>query len=238
MKLDILVIAAHPDDAELSCSGTIALQISKGNKVGVLDLTRGELGTRGTPEIRETEASAASEILGLAMRGNAMLPDGFFQNDENNQLKIASYIRKYQPEIVIANAANDRHPDHGRAAQLVKDSCFISGLARVKTVFEGKDQKPWRPGVLYHYIQSNYIVPDFIVDISDFWGIKIASIRAHKSQFFDPASKEPETYISSPRFLEFIQARCQQWGHAIGTAYGEGFTVERHIGVKNLWDLV
>ena len=238
MKLDVLVISAHPDDMELSCSGTVASLISDGYKVGAVDITRGELGTRGTEEIRAAEAAKATEILGLTARENAGLPDGFFTNDKESRIAIAGYIRKYQPSIVIANAIEDRHPDHGKASGLTTDACFMAGLSKVPITVEGNSLSPWRPNAVYHYIQSNYIVPDLIVDISRFWDKKLAAMKAFKSQFYDPNSKEPDTYISSPQFLEFIEARCRQWGQAIGTSYGEGFTVERHIGVKNLFDLI
>lgn len=238
MKLNVLVIASHPDDAELSCSGTIAVLISKGYKVGLLDLTRGELGTRGTPDTRALEADEASKILQLSIRENAGLEDGFFQPTRENLIHVAVFIRQYRPDIVLTNAIDDRHPDHGRGSRLVVDACFISGLTKVTSKLNGQLQSAWRPKAVYHYIQSKYIVPDIIVDISDFWEVKLASIRAFRSQFFDPGSKEPETYISQPQFLKFIEARCLQWGHAIGVNYGEGFTVDRHIGVKNLLDLI
>lgn len=237
-KLDALVISAHPDDMELSCSGTVASLVSEGYKVGALDMTRGELGTRGNEEIRAKEADAATGILGLTLRENAGLPDGFFANDKESQVAIAGYIRKYQPAIVITNAIEDRHPDHGKASGLTSDACFIAGLSKLPITVNDETLKPWRPAAVYHYIQSNYIVPDLIVDISNFWDVKLESIKAFKSQFYDPNSNEPDTYISSPHFLEFIEARCKQWGQAIGTNYGEGFTVERHIGVRNLFDLI
>ena len=187
MKLDILVFASHPDDAELSCSGTIASHVAKGKKVGIVDLTRGELGTRGSVELREKEALAASKILGLKVRENLELADGFFEVNKESLLKVANCIRKYQPDIILANAINDRHPDHGKGAKLVEEACFYSGVKRVVTV---NAFTPWRPTALYHYIQSDYIEPDLIVDISDFWHIKEKSIRAFKSQFFDPNSRE------------------------------------------------
>jgi bacillithiol biosynthesis deacetylase BshB1 len=239
MKLDILVFASHPDDAELSCSGTIALHVAMGKKVGVIDMTRGEVGTRGTPETRKEEAARSSEILGLSLRENLEMPDGFFDLSRENIIAVAGKVRECQPGIVLANAIHDRHPDHGRAAKLVEESCFYSGLRKVE--IQGLNGKPldvWRPKALYHYIQSNYIDPDLIVDISEFWDTKIQSIRAFKSQFFDPSSREPETFISKPGFLEFLESRCKMWGHMIGTSYGEGFTVNRNIGVKNLFDLI
>lgn len=237
MKLDILVFAAHPDDAELSCSGTIYSHILQGKKVGIVDLTLGELGTRGTPEIRAKEAEASGKILKLSARENLNFRDGFFQNDEAHQLEIVRAIRKFQPAIILANAIKDRHPDHGRAAQLVTDACFLSGLKQVKTFLDHEAQAPWRPQSVYHYIQSIFIQPDFIVDISNSWETKLASIRAFRSQFYNPESDEPETFISTPAFMEFITARAKEFGHSIGAAYGEGFTVERNIGINSLFHL-
>ncbi len=238
MKLDILVLASHPDDAELCTGGTLAKHIALGYKAGIVDFTRGELGTRGTVEIRAQEAARASEILGLSARENLGFADGFFRNDEAHQREVIRIIRKYQPAIVLANAIYDRHSDHGRAAELAADACFLSGLARVETSLDGAAQKPWRPKAVYHYIQSQFIEPDLIVDISDFWEQKVASYMAYKSQVFDPASKEPETYISSPQFLKLIEARAVELGNAIGTKYGEGYTVRRYPGVKSLLDLL
>jgi bacillithiol biosynthesis deacetylase BshB1 len=236
-KLDILVIAAHPDDAELACSGTIASQVAKGYKVGIVDLTQGEMGTRGTPEIRLQEASAAAEILGLSARENLGFKDIYFKDDEFHQLELIKVIRKYRPEIVLANAVSDRHPDHGKGSSLATHACFMSGLRRIETVVEGMVQEAWRPKFVYHYIQNDYIQPDFIVDITPYWDIKIASILAFKSQFYDPASQEPASFISSPEFLPFIESRSRELGHRILTKYGEGFTVERFIGVQDLFDL-
>jgi N-acetylglucosamine malate deacetylase 1 len=237
MKLDILVIAAHPDDAELACSGTIAAHVAQGYKVGILDLTKGEMGTRGTPEIRMEESSAAAKILRLASRENLGFKDIYFKDDEVHQLEVIKVIRKYQPEIVLANAISDRHPDHGKGASLASHSCFMSGLRRIKTEMNGETQEPWRPKFVYHYIQNNYIKPDFVVDITPYWETKIESIKAFKSQFFDPNNKEPESFISSEGFLEFIEARAKELGHSIMVKYGEGFTVERMIGIHNLFDL-
>jgi bacillithiol biosynthesis deacetylase BshB1 len=236
-KLDILVIAAHPDDAELGCSGTIASHVAKGHKVGIVDLTQGEMGTRGTPETRMEEAATASKVLGLAARENLGFKDIYFKDDEYHQLELIKVIRKYRPEIVLANAVTDRHPDHGKGASLATHACFMSGLRRIETVLDGMEQEAWRPKFVYHYIQNDYIEPDFIVDITPFWDIKIASIMAFKSQFFDPASQEPASFISSPEFLPFIESRSRELGHRIMTKYGEGFTVERFIGVKDLFDL-
>ena len=236
-KLDILVIASHPDDAELGCSGTIASQIAKGKKVGIVDLTQGEMGTRGTPEVRMQEAEAAAEILGVSARENMKFKDVFFEDDDWHRLELIRVIRKYRPEIVLANAIRDRHPDHGKGSQLATSACFMSGLRKIETTFEGQNQEPWRPKHVYHYIQNNYIEPDFIVDITDYWDIKIKSILAFQSQFFDPSSKEPESFISNPDFLPFIEARGRDFGHRIMRTYGEGFTSERYLGVDDIFDL-
>jgi bacillithiol biosynthesis deacetylase BshB1 len=230
MKLDILVMAAHPDDAELSCAGTILKHIAAGKKVGIVDFTRGELGTRGTPEIRLQESADATKILGLQARENLGIRDGFFRNDEETQLKLIEVIRKYQPDIVLANALEDRHPDHGKGAQLAIDACFLSGLRQIKT----GDLPAWRPAQVYHYIQDRYLEPDFVVDISSQWDLKEAAIRAFKSQFFDPNSAEPASYISSPDFLNFIQARAMEMGHKIGVKYGEGFQSQKTLEKKLL----
>jgi len=238
MKLDILVLAAHPDDAELGCGGTIAKHISLGHLVGIVDLTRGELGTRGTPETRRQEAEASAAILGIAVRENLDLKDGFFQNDPESQLAVVRIIRKYQPRIILANAVYDRHIDHGKGANLAYDASFLSGLVKIETRDEkGAIQQPWRPDAFYHYVQSQFITPDFIVDITDEWEIKMKAIKAFNSQFFNPQSSEPETYISKPGFLKMLEGRAVEYGHAIGAAYGEGFTVRRFIGVNSLFDL-
>jgi len=237
MKLDILVIAAHPDDAELSCSGTIAAHVAMGHKVGILDLTQGEMGTRGTPEIRLRESEDSSRILGLQARENVSFRDVFFKDDESHHLEIVQILRKYRPEIVLANAVSDRHPDHGKGALVASKACFISGLRKVVTQLDGVEQDIWRPKNIYHYIQNNYIQPDFVVDITGHWSKKVESIKAFKSQFFDPDNTEPESFISSPEFFDFIEARAKEFGHTIGVKYGEGFTVEKMMGVKNLFDL-
>lgn len=237
LKLDILVVAAHPDDAELGCSGTIASQVAKGHQVGIIDLTHGEMGTRGTPELRLQEAAQAAELLGITVRENMGFKDVFFQDDEEHQLKLIQVIRKFQPDIVLANAISDRHPDHGKGSSLATNACFMSGLSKIETWNEGVKQAPWRPKFVYHYIQNNYIQPDFIVDISAFWDKKIASIAAFKSQFYNPESQEPASFISSPEFLPFIESRAREFGHRIEVKYGEGFTVERFIGVSDLFDL-
>ncbi len=238
MKLDLLVIAAHPDDAELGCGGTIAKHISLGYKVGIVDLTRGELGTRGTPDIRKSEAEASAKILGLSVRENLALADGYFQNTRENQLNVIAVVRKFQPQIVLASALHDRHPDHGRAAGLIYDSCFMAGLSKVVTTEGGLPQNPWRPGAVYHFIQSQSLQPDFIVDVSEFWETKMKAVLTYKSQFFNPSSSEPETYISNPAFLKMVEARAIEHGHAIGVKYGEGFNTRRPTGVKNLFDLI
>lgn len=237
MKLDILVVAAHPDDAELGCSGTIAAHVAKGYAVGILDLTKGELGTRGTPELRILESDRAAVILGLSVRDNLAFKDVFFSDDAAHQIEIIRIIRKYQPEIVLANALTDRHPDHGKGSTLTSKACFMSGLRKIETSHEGISQLPWRPKFVYHYIQNNYIKPDFVFDITPFWEKKVESINAFKSQFFDPTNEEPSSFISSPDFLDFIEARAREFGHSINVKYGEGFTIEKIIGVENLFDL-
>ena len=237
MKLDILVMAAHPDDAELGCGGTILNHVAAGYKVGIVDFTRGELGTRGTPKTREQESIHSAKILGLTARENLNLPDGFFQNSKEHQLAVIKAVRKYQPSIVLANATHDRHPDHGRGSDLAFESCFLSGLTKIKTEDEKGKQIAWRPTALYHYIQSQFIEPDFVVDISETWEKKLEAIRAFKTQFFDPSSKEPETYISNPGFLKMLEARAVEMGHAIGVKHGEGFVARRWIGVKSLFDI-
>ena len=236
-KLDILVLAAHPDDAELGCSGTIASQVAKGYKVGIVDLTQGEMGTRGTPKIRLQESDDAAKILKLSARENLGFKDIYFKDDEEHQHKLIEIIRKYQPEIVLANAVTDRHPDHGKGSSLASNACFMSGLRTIETSFGGKNQDPWRPKFVYHYIQNNFIEPDFIVDITPFWQTKIESILAFRSQFYDPSNSEPQSFISDPEFLPFIEARARELGHRIFAKYGEGFTKERFLGVHDLFDL-
>jgi bacillithiol biosynthesis deacetylase BshB1 len=239
MKLDILVLAAHPDDAELGCGGTIVKHVKMGHKVGVIDFTHGELGTRGTIETRSQESAESSKIMGLSVRENLGLPDGFFRNDREHQLVVIQAIRRYKPEIVIANAIYDRHSDHGRASSLAYDSCFLSGLAKIETRDENnKVQEPWRPKVVYHYIQSQFIDPSFVVDVTEHWETKINAVKAFKTQFFDPKSTEPLTYISTPDFLRMVESRAIELGHAIGTKYGEGFTVRRWPGIRSLLDLI
>ena len=238
MKLDILVFAAHPDDAELSCSGTIAAHKAGGYSCGIIDLTRGEMGTRGTPALRLQEANKSSEILGLEIRENLGFADVHFENDLDHQLEVIKMMRKYRPEIVLANAIRDRHPDHGRAAALLQQAFFKSGLSRLTTSVDGILQEPYRPKQMYHYIQSDYIEPSFIVDISDFWDKKMNSILAFSSQFYNPDNKEPETYISSSIFLDFIEGRAKEFGHRIGVKYAEGFTKSTTPGVSDLFSLL
>ncbi len=236
-KLDILVFSAHPDDAELGCAGTILKHIDMGFQVGIVDLTKGELGTRGTPEIRMQEANNASKILGLSARVNLGLSDGFFSDSMYECLKIMEQIRYYQPEIIICNAPKDRHPDHGKGNEVVVKAIFLSGLRKIETNFEGLQQTPWRAKTIFSYIQDQYLVPDFIVDITSYWKQKKASILAYRSQFWNPESDEPSSYISSQEFIEFIEARNKEMGHAIGTKYGEGFIKHQQLEVKNLFDL-
>ena len=238
MKLDILAFGAHPDDVELGCSGTLAKEISLGKKVGIVDLTRGELGTRGSVTIRNEEARKAAELLGIVIRENLDMRDGFFVNDEKHQLEVIKMIRKYRPKIVICNAIDDRHIDHGKGSKLVSDACFLSGLRKIETTVDGKLQEPWRPKSVYHYIQWKNIEPDFVVDISAFIKPKTASILAYSSQFYDPNSNEPETPIATKTFLESIHYRSQDLGRLVGVEYAEGFTVERYLAVNSLSDLI
>ncbi len=237
-KVDILAIVAHPDDVELATAGTLISHIQQGYSAGIIDLTKGEMGTRGTPEQRLQEAQDAAAIIGAKFRANLGLPDAFFSNDKETQLKVMTAIRACQPEIVITNAPYDRHPDHGRAAKLVEESFFKSGLKMIETQADGKSQEAWRPKKLYHMIQSVSLEPDFIVDISSVHDQKIKAIKAFKSQFHDPNSDEPETYISKPEFLNMIEARAIEYGHRIGAQYGEGFIQNQFIGVKDLFDLI
>jgi bacillithiol biosynthesis deacetylase BshB1 len=239
LKLDILVFAAHPDDAELGCSGTILSHIAKGYKVGIADFTSGELGTRGSGALRLIEAKEASTILGLSIRENLGFRDGFFVNDEQHQLKLIEIIRKYQPELVLANAPDDRHPDHGRAAKLATDACFYAGLPKIVTYDQkGNTQPQWRPKNLFHYIQDMYLEPDFVIDISEFWEKKIESIKAFKSQFYDPNNTETPSYISSLDFFNFLEGRARHVGHPAGFTFGEGFLKSRIFGINNLFSIV
>ncbi len=238
MKLDILAFGAHPDDVELSCSGTIINEIKKGKKAGIVDLTRGELGTRGTAAIRDMEAANAATIMGLSVRENLNMADGFFELSQANKLEVVKMIRKYRPEVVFANAFDDRHPDHGRGSKLVSDACFLAGLVKVETLLNDELQKAWRPKVVYHYIQDRYFKPDFIVDISESMDQRILALKAYASQFYDPNSKEPVTAIATKQFFDNLTGRAAELGRIIGVEYGEGFQTERIAGVKNIFDLL
>lgn len=239
MKLDILAIGAHPDDVELGCGATLAKEIANGKKVGIIDLTRGELGTRGTAETRDEESTNAANIIGISVRTNMEFADGFFTNDKSHQLELIKMIRLYKPEIVLCNAVEDRHIDHAKGSQLVSDACFLSGLLKIDTKHEDEDdwQEPWRPKAVYHYIQWKDLKPDIVVDVSDFIDKKMEAVLAYKTQFYDPKSEEPETPISSKNFTDSIRYRARNLGRLIGTEYGEGFTVERYPGVDSLFDL-
>ncbi len=237
MKLDILAIGVHPDDVELSCSGTCLKHIAMGKKVGLLDLTRGELGTRGSAEIRDDEAAEAARLMGAVCRENLGMADGFFENSKDNKLKIVEAIRKYQPEIVLANALEDRHPDHGRAAQLVNDACFLSGLVKIPTCTDAGPQEHWRPKAVYHYIQDRNLKPDFVVDITPYMDKKMELIFAFKSQFYNPGSNEPISPISEKSFIDFIKAKNRSFGRSAGVEFAEGFNVARTMGVNSLFDL-
>ncbi|MEO9801754.1 MAG: bacillithiol biosynthesis deacetylase BshB1 [Reichenbachiella sp.] len=238
MKLDVLVFAAHPDDAELSCGGTILSLIASGKKVGIIDFTRGEMGTRGTPEIRDTESAAAGEILGLIIRENLRYQDVFFRNDDEHVLGVVQKIRQYQPDTILANALADRHPDHGKAAQVVKRATFLAGLKNVKTELDGAQQQNWYIKNLYHYIQTDFHKPDFVVDVSAFWETRMEAVRAFKSQFFDPNGDSSNTLISTPEFMELIEARGREFGMSIRVKYGEGFISDRILGVSDLTSLL
>lgn len=237
MKLDLLAIAAHPDDVELSCGATVALHAGLGQKVGILDLTRGEMGTRGTPEIRKQEAEAAKNILGAVVRDNMNFKDAFFLNDHEHQIELIKRIRLYQPDIVLANAPDDRHSDHPRGSKLITEACFMSGLTKIETIYEGQNQTAWRPKTVYYFIQSKFLLPDFIVDVSGHWETKMKAVKAFKSQFYDPDNDGPQTFISKPGFMEMIEARGKEFGHTIGAQYGEGFLTQRIPGVQNLNNL-
>lgn len=233
MKLDILAFGVHPDDVELGCSGTILAALAEGKKVGIVDLTRGELGTRGTAETRQQEAAAAAQILGVQVRENLSMADGFFQNDEAHQRLVIAMIRKYQPEIILANAPEDRHPDHGRSAKLVSDAAFLSGLRKIETIHDGLAQNAWRPTYVFHYIQDRFIQPSFVVDITAYMDKKIESILAYTTQFNSTGGDEPQTYISTPQFLETVKARAMMLGKRIGVGYAEGYITEKIIGINS-----
>ncbi len=239
MKLDILAIGAHPDDIELSCSGTLFLHKLKGSKIGIIDLTQGELGSRGSVAIRQQESKTASEILQLDARENLSFKDGFFKNDEDHQRQLISLIRKYRPNIVLASAVKDRHPDHGRSAQLIADAGFLSGLLKIETELDGEPQAPWRPKRIFNYIQDQYIEPDFIIDISAVFDIKVQSILAYSSQFFSKGEDGPKTYISTDEYLNTVKYRNVMMGKKIGVQYGEGFlSCQSHLGLNDFSSLV
>ena len=240
MKLDILAFAAHPDDVELSCGGTIAKYCAKGKNVGIVDFTKGEMGTRGTPELRIEESNKAAEIFGLVARENLGFQDVFFQNDFEHQIEVVKMIRKYKPDIILANAPEDRHPDHGKASELVESAVFLSGLLKIETQVNVETQEIWRPKAVYHYIQSIPLEPDFILDVSEYWDKKNEAIWAFSSQFTHPDAKPegPQTYISSPEFLKMLDARGRVFGQSIGVKFGEGFVSSRNIGVKDLFSLI
>lgn len=238
MRIDVLALAAHPDDAELSCAGILMSHVSKGYKAGIIDLTQGELGTRGTAELRALEAKESSKIMGLSVRENLKMADGFFENNMEHQLEIIKMLRKYQPTFVLLNAPDDRHPDHGRAAKLELDACFLSGLRRIETKLDGEFQKEYRPPFIFHYIQDRLLQFDLVVDITPFYERKIKAIKAFKSQFFDEGSEEPTTYISDPKYFSYIEARMVEYGHAIGVQYGEALIKTRQLGIENLFNLI
>jgi len=238
MKLDILAFGAHPDDVELGCGATIAKEVSLGKKVGIVDLTRGELGTRGSAAIRDIEAAKSATILGVSVRENLGFADGFFMNDKKHQLEIIKMIRKYQPEIVLCNAIDDRHIDHPKGSNLVSDACFLSGLLKIETEIGGKQQEKWRPKQVYHYIQWKNIEPHFVVNVTGFMDVKEKAVLAYSSQFYDPTSNEPETPITSKNFTDSINYRAKDLGRLIGVEYAEGFTSERYVAVEKLSELI
>ena len=238
MKLDVMAIGAHPDDVELSCAGVLLTEKSKGRTTGIIDLTQGELGTRGTSETRTSEAAKAAGILGLDVRENLQMADGFFQNDKANQLMLVNIIRKYQPEIILCNAPEDRHPDHGRSAKLLEDATFLSGLVKIETIENGELQKPWRPKYVFNYIQDRYLKPDFVMDITDVFETKLEAIKAYATQFHNPNQAGPQTYISTPDFLDSIIYRAKMFGKMIGVKYAEGFMSAKMIGFKTFDNLI
>ena len=238
MKIDVLAFGVHPDDVELSCAGVLLVEKSKGKTTGIIDLTKGELGTRGTSATRKDEAAEAARILGVDVRENLEMADGFFRNDEENQRKIIVALRKYQPEIILCNAPEDRHPDHGRSAQLVEDAAFLSGLSKIETHFNGEIQLAWRPKYVLNYIQDRYLKPDFVVDISLHMEAKLNSIKAYKTQFYNPELNEPETYISTPSFFENVVNRYKMFGKLIGVEYAEGFISKKTMGIESFDALI
>jgi bacillithiol biosynthesis deacetylase BshB1 len=238
MKLDILAFGAHPDDVELGCGATIAKEVSLGKKVGIVDLTRGELGTRGSADLRDKEAANAAEILGVSVRENLKFADGFFINDKEHQLEVVKMIRKYKPEIVLCNAIEDRHIDHSKGSKLVSDACFLSGLSKIETTVEGKLQEKWRPKQVYHYMQWKNIESDFVLNVTGFMDLKMNAVLAYSSQFYDPNSKEPETPITSKNFTDSIYYRAKDLGRLVGVDFAEGFTSERYVAVESLNKLI
>jgi bacillithiol biosynthesis deacetylase BshB1 len=238
MKLDILAIGVHPDDVELGCSGTLMSAIAEGKKVGIVDLTRGELGTRGNVDTRKVEARNAANILGIEIRENLGMADGFFQNDEYHQRLLIQAIRKFQPTIILANAPEDRHPDHGRSAKMISDAAFLSGLRKIVTEYEGTVQQEWRPTYVFHYIQDRFLQPSFVIDISKYMDKKLASVLAYTTQFYNPDLNEPQTYISSPQFLETVKSRALMLGKRIGVEYAEGYISEKMIGISSFDNLI
>jgi len=238
MKLDILAIGVHPDDVELGCAGTLMSAIAEGKKVGIVDLTKGELGTRGTAETRKVEARNAANILGIDIRENLEMADGFFQNDEFHQRLLIKAIRKYQPTIILANAPEDRHPDHGRSSKMISDAAFLSGLRKIVTELDGVEQTEWRPSYVFHYLQDRFLQPSFVVDISKFMDKKLESVLAYTTQFYNPDLNEPQTYISSPQFLETVKARAMMLGKRIGVEFAEGYISEKMIGISSFDSLI
>ena len=237
MKVDILAVGVHPDDIELSCSGTLFKHIEQGKTIALCDLTRGELGSRGSGELRVQESETARQVFNIKFRENLELADGFFQKDKQSLLQLIETIRAHRPEIVLANAISDRHPDHGRAADFIKEACFLSGLLKIESTRNGVSQEHWRPKAVYHYIQDHYHHPDFVVDITPYMAKKMESIQAYGSQFFNPNNKGPETPISSKSFLHTIESRARQFGRLIGVEFGEGFTTNRAVGVEDILTL-
>ncbi len=238
MKLDILAIGVHPDDVELGCAGTLLAALSEGKQVGIIDLTRGELGTRGNADTRKIEARNAADILKISVRENLGMADGFFQNDEAHQRILINAIRKFRPEIILANAPEDRHPDHGRSSKLVADAAFLSGLRKIETSIDGVLQEAWRPKYVFHYIQDRFLQPSFVIDISTYMDKKIESVLAYKTQFYNPNLNEPQTYISSPQFIDSIKARAMMLGKRIGVEYAEGYITEKIIGINSFNSII
>ena len=238
LKLHVLTIAVHPDDIELGCAGTLINHSRKGQATGIIDLTMGELGTRGTPELRLQEAQDAARVMGIAARENLGMVDGFFQNDKEHQLQLIKYIRKYRPEMVLANALDDRHPDHGRAGKLIADACFLAGLRKIETELDGAQQEAWRPKRVFHMIQDRFHEPDFIVDVTESMEQKMEAVKCYKSQFHDPESDEPLTYIATQDFLKLIENRAALLGKRIGVKYAEGFTSLNAVGISDLDSLI